>query len=331
MKPRRILFPICTVLALSAHSLFSAEKSNKQENFGLKVAVYVSSSSSIKFKGATHLAFGAKDLEVVSDCTSSRLMYRESPKKPFEISPLALKKHHSLVYNPADQLYYLNDTDHHRIIAFKSLSSNKISAQTKKIAGVALRRPHDIVLDPETGWIYAINPNSGHVFRFKAIGKDESVLKVPVQGYSRALTFVNGKLYVINSAKGRIVEIVDWKKKEFKIYDSFDPTNRTGPAGSWKKTGLVLNDIDFFDGYWYATSFFAKSYAGNTDSDEHKFIRFKNLDDLVSGKWTDLSSLIPKGITPYYLTTKDEKLYLAIFNAEAPGKSDSILQFTPVK
>ena len=94
MKPGRILFLICTVLALSSHSLFSAEKSNKQENFGLKVAVYVSSSSSTKFMGATHLAFGAKDLEVVSDCTSSRLMYRESPKKPFEISPLALKKHH---------------------------------------------------------------------------------------------------------------------------------------------------------------------------------------------------------------------------------------------
>ena len=325
MKLRKILFLIGSVLALSSPSVFSNEKSNDQKTFGLKVAVYVSSSPATKFQGATHLAFGAKDLEIVSDCFGSRLMYRERSKEPFKVSPLALKKHHSLVYHPADQLYYLNDTDHHRIIAFKSPARNKISAQTKKIAGLALDRPHDVVLDPETGWIYTINPNSGHVFRFKAIGKGESVLKVPVQGYSRALTFVNGKLYVINSAKGRVVEVVDWEKKEFKIYDSFDPTKRTGPAGSWKKTGLVLNDLDFFDGYFYATSYFTKSYARGTDPDEHKFIRFKKLEDLVSGDWTDLSHLVPKGMTPYYLTTKDKKLYLAIFNHESPGSGDSIL------
>ena len=154
------------------------------------------------------------------------------------------------------------------------------------------------------------------------------MLKVPVQGYSRALTFVNGKLYVINSAKGRVVEVVDWEKKEFKIYDSFDPTKRTGPAGSWKQTGLVLNDLDFFDGYFYATSYFTKSYARGTDPDEHKFIRFKKLEDLVSGDWTDLSDLVPKGMTPYYLTIKGKKLYLAIFNHESPGSGDSILQFS---
>ena len=179
------------------------------------------------------------------------------------------------------------------------------------------------------GWIYAINPNSGHVFRFKAIGKNESAISVPLKGYARALTFVNGKLYVIASAKGRIVEIVDWETKKFKIYDSFDPTKRSGPAGSWTKTGLVLNDLEFFDGFWYATSFFTKSYARGTDPDEHKFIRFKKLEDLVSGNWTDISSLVPNGMVPYYLTAKGGKLYLAIFNAGSPGSGDSILQFSP--
>ena len=66
----------------------------------------------------------------------------------------------------------------------------------------------DIAIPP-SGWIYAINPNSGHVLRFTAIGKNESAISVPVQGYARALTFVNGKLFVIGSAKGRIVEVVD--------------------------------------------------------------------------------------------------------------------------
>ena len=50
---------------------------------------------------------------------------------------------------------------------------------------------------------------------------------------------------------------------------------------------------------------------------------------ICKGKWTDLSALVPSGITPYYLTVNKGKLYLAIFNHGAPGKGDSILQFTP--
>ena len=323
------LFLLFTVMTISTQYLFSGEGSNNQVDLGLKVTTYASNTDSTKFKWPTHIAFGPGKLEIVSDFKNSRFMSRKSPKKPFKISPQLVSGQHSLVYNSADQLYYANDTGNHRIIAFASLSKKKIRAQTNKIAGVPLKRPHDIVLDSATGWIYAINSNSGHVFRFTAIGKNESVIKVPVQGYARALTFVNGKLYVIGSAKGRIVEILDWKTKKFKIYDSFDPTSRTGVAGSWKKTGLVLNDAEFFDGFWYATSYFTKSYAGKTDADEHKFIRFKKLEDLVTGNWTDLSSLIPKGMNPYYLSTKGGNLYLAIFNHETPGNGDSILQFTP--
>jgi hypothetical protein len=322
------IFYIFIVVATSAHFLFSDDKLEEKASLGLKVISYATSSASIKFKTSTHIAFGPDEQEIISDLKNNRFLYRKSPDVPFQISPVSLKGQHSLVYNPADQLYYANDTDNHRIISFANLSRGTITAQTKNIAGIPLKRPHDIVLDPATGWIYAINPNSGHVFRFTAIGKNESVISVPVQGYARALTFVNGKLYVIGSAKGRIVEIQDWNTKKFKIYDSFDPTGGSGPAGSWTKTGLVINDAEFFDGYWYVTSFFTKKYAGKTDPNENKFIRFKKLGDLVSGNWTDLSSLVPNGMVPYYLTAKESKLYLAIFNAGSPGSGDSILQFT---
>lgn len=237
------------IIALSTDIIFSGEEPKNQVVSSLKVTIYASGSDSIKLKGPTHIAFGPGNQEIVSDLNNNRFLFRKSHNDPFQISPVSVKGQHSLVYNPADRLYYANDTENHRIISFSSLSDKTITAQTKKIAGVALKRPHDIVLDPATGWIYAINPNSGHVFRFTAIGKNESVISVPVQGYARALTFVNGKLYVIGSAKGRIVEIVDWDTKKFKIYDSFDPTKRSGPAGSWTKTGLVLNDLEFFDGF----------------------------------------------------------------------------------
>ena len=221
----------------------------------------------------------------------------------------------------------MNDTENHRIVAFADLSRDTIVAETKRIAGIDLQRPHDIVIDAVNNWIYAINPNSGHVFRFSAIGENESVVKVPVQGYARALTFAKGKVYVVASSKGRVVEIVDWETEAFEIYDSFDPSQRQGPAGSWAKTGLVLNDIEFFEGYWYATSYFTEAYAGGHNFDKNKFIRFRELDDFVKGNWTDLSHLIPSGLTPYYLTAKKDSLYLAIFSHKVPGDGDAILRF----
>ena len=297
----------------------------------LEVKNYAPGSDPVRFNGCTHLAFGPGSQEIVTDLGNNRFVFRESPDVPFQVSPLSVLGQHSVVYNPADKLYYANDTDNHRIISFADLSSGTITAQTKTIAGVTLQRPHDIVLDPATGWIYAINPKSGHVFRFTAIGENESAISVPLQGYARALTLNDGRLYAIGSAKGRIVEIVDWEKPTFKIYDSFDPTGKSGPAGSWTKTGLVLNDAEFFNGFWYATSYFTESYAGGSDSDENKFIRFKTLDDLVTGKWTDLSGLVPSGVTPYYLTVKGGSLYLAIFKHGSSESGDSVLQFTPMQ
>ena len=310
-------------------SLFGLVKEpNSKLGFGLKVSTYHSVNKEIKFGGFTHIAFGPGGSEIITACTTHRFLYRNSPKESFSVSPMSVKRHHSVVYNPADKLYYANDTDNHRIIAFSDPSKNEITAETKEIWGIKLQRPHDIVIDPETGWIYALNPNSGHIFRFTAIGENESVIKAPTQGYARALTFANGKLYAIGSSKGRIVEVVDWEKPTFKIYDSFDPTGRQGAAGSWKITGLVLNDAEFFNGNWYTTSYFTKSCAKGTDFNENKFIRFKNLDDLVSGDWTDLSSLVPSGLTPYFMTVNNNKLYFATFNHEATGKGDSILEFS---
>ena len=303
---------------------------SSSSGFGLEVTTYAPGSDDlVRFKGSTHIAFGPGSQEVVTDLDNNRFVFRESPAAPFKVSPLSVLGQHSLVYNPADKLYYANDTDNHRIISFADLSSQTITAQTKAIANVTLKRPHDIVLDPATGWIYAINPNSGHVFRFTAIGENESAISVPLQGYARALTFANGRLYAIGSSKGRIVEILDWEKPTFKIYDSFDPTGKSGSAGSWTKTGLVLNDAEFFNGLWYATSYFTESHADGSDFDENKFIRFKTLDDLVTGNWTDLSSLVPSGVTPYYLTVKEDNLYLAIFKHGSSESGDSVLQFTP--
>lgn len=294
----------------------------------LHVSEFAPGTDAVRFKFPTHIAFGPGDLQIVTDLKNSRFVFRKGEDESFQVSPLPLNQPHSVVYNPFDELYYANDTDHHRIIAFADLESASITAQTKQIAGVPLKRPHDIVLDPETGWLYAINPYSGQVFRFSAIGENETVLSVPAEGYARSLSFVNGRLYVIGSARGRVIEISNWDRGTFKIHDSFDPTGKKGPAGSWEHTGLVLNDLDYYSGYWYATSYFTAAYAAGTDPDPNKFIRFKTFDDLSRGDWTDLSERLPKGLTPYYLTVHEDQLYLAVFNHSNPGAGDSILRIS---
>jgi len=320
------------IVCFSALNSVDAAPDAKQpepSDLGLGVSEYAPCGSDpITFNWPTHIAFGPEGQEIVSDLKNNRFLYRDGSGDLLKVSPIAVRGQHSVVYNPVDSLYYANDTANHRLIAFADLSSATITAQTHKILGVPLKRPHDIVIDPATGWIYALNPNSGHVFRFSGIGKNESVLSLGkhLGGYSRSLTFANGRLYVIGSAAGRIVEVLDWDKAQVKVYKSFKKI-RGAPAGSWTKTGLVLNDAEFFNGFWYATSYFTKSYAGGTDFDENKFIRFKTLDDLVTGNWTDLSSLVPGGMTPYYLTVKGKDLYLAVFNHESPGSGDSILRF----
>ncbi|MFK7788469.1 MAG: hypothetical protein AB8C95_03105, partial [Phycisphaeraceae bacterium] len=202
----------------------NGEQLDSSEPLGLDVETYAPGNDAVRFKFSTHIAFGPGEQEIVTDLRNHRLLYRDSPADPFKISPIVMRGPHSVVYNPADKLYYANDTDNHRIIAFADLGSETIAAETKRIAGITLKRPHDIVIDPKTGWIYAINPYSGHVFRFSAIGENESAVKAPVAGYARALTFANGKLYAIGSAKGRIVEIADWDAPTFKTYDSLDTT-----------------------------------------------------------------------------------------------------------
>lgn len=306
---------------------------SEPSKWGLAVSEYApGGSDQISFKWATHIAFGPKGQEVVTDLKNNRFLYRDGPGDPLKVSPIPVRGQHSVVYNPADKLYYANDTGSNRLISFSDLSSARIAAQTNKIMGVSLKRPHDIVIDPATAWIYALNPNSGHVFRFSAIGKNESVLSLGkhLGGYSRSLTFANGRLYVIGSAAGRIVEVLDWDKAQVKVYQSFGK-KRGAAAGSWTKTGLVLNDAEFFNGFWYASSYFTASYAGGTNPDENKFIRFKTLEDFVSGKWEDLSSLVADGMTPYYMTVRDERLHLAIFEHSKAGGGDAILRFTPLK
>lgn len=278
------------------------------------------------FPGCTHIGFDG-ETEIVT--AGDRLFYRTDSQSPFRESALkGLKDAHSVVFNPHERLFYATDTGNHRLVTFRDPASPQVQNRLTSLADTRLQRPHDIVFDQSTGWMYSLNPESSRVFRFKAAGgKADSLALSKHLGYSRALTVVSGRLYVIGSSAGAVVEVVDFGKQQYKIHNSFEK-KKDAPAGSWKSTGLVLNDVDFFNGHWYATSYFCPTYAGSHNCDENKFIRFRSWRDLKEGTWDDLSQFLPSMVVPYYLTPREESLFIAVFNHEHPGTFDKVYRLT---
>ncbi|QDS90666.1 hypothetical protein EC9_48800 [Rosistilla ulvae] len=291
---------------------------------GVSIKRYVPQSGSLP--ACTHIARRG-ETEIVT--SGDRLFFRADRQSPLSRSPIdVLVDAHSVVFNPFEKLFYATDTGNHRLITFADPASAAWDTFATSLAGIKLQRPHDIVLDDATGWMYSLNPNSSEVFRFKGSGGDVAVLDLSKQlGYSRALTIAGGTLYVIGSSHGVVVEVSDFEKQAFQIHTSFGK-KKNAVAGSWQATGLVLNDVDYYQGRWYATSYFCPAYAGGEDCDENKFIRFKTWGDLKTGKWEDLSSLLPSKVVPYFLTPHADGLDIAMFSHEARGTADCVYRLT---
>ena len=313
---------IICILFISVE-LSSAAGTWHAEGHGFNVDEYAPGDQAITLKTCTQLAF-ENGYEIISDLGNSRFLYRRGEGDLWQVSPIPVKMQHSLLFNPADKRYYANDTANQRMIAFRDLAEAAVDAEATEMAGVKLRRPHDVVRDPATGWLYMINPNEPVVVRFRALGVDEKALSLDKElNYSRGLTFAKGRLYVIGSSVSKVIEITDFDKGAFRVYTGHGK-KAEGPAGNWLRTGLVPNDAEWFDGWWYLTSFFtpAAPYSEpGDDFDTNKFIRFRDWAAFESGNWEDLSDLVPSGTIPYYLTAHDEALYLAIFSDAEGGNA----------
>lgn len=322
MKVTRMLFAIVSLLCPVGAVVGGAE----DEGLSSRIQIKEYAPKIDSFPACTHIAFSGRT-EIVT--AGDRLFFRTDSQSPFRESAIkGLKDAHSVVFNPHDRLFYATDTGNHRLITFRDPASSQVQNRLTSLADTRLKRPHDIVFDHSTGWLYSLNPDNSQVFRFKAAGETADVLDLsgPL-GYSRALTIVDGRLYVIGSSVGAVVEVIDFGKQQYRIHNSFEK-KKDAVAGSWKSTGLVLNDVDFFQGHWYATSYFCPTYAGRNDYDENKFIRFETWPDLKEGRWDDLSEFLPSKVVPYYLTPGEGALFIAVFNHEEAGTFDKVYQLT---
>jgi len=262
----------------------------------------------------THIYFTANEV-IITDLSDNTFLYRQFGEDEWQRSVVDVKGPHSIAYQPEQGLYYVNDTENNRMIAFPSLDSPEIAVEKTTMAGVDLHRIHDVIYDEMTGWIYALNPYDPAVFRFKELdGEIEKLDFSDELEYTRAITVVDSTLYLIGSSRGKIIEIVDWDERQYKVYQSYDH-KRQAPAGSWTHTGLIPNDAEFFNGKWYVSSYFTNQYVPEPtpDTDNLKLISFDTWDDFEAGNWEDLSEQLPTAFVPYFFTVHNDQLYLAGF------------------
>ncbi len=312
-------FLLCFLCPLICFTSFSAASELQVERY------YPVREDISVFRWCTGIFF-LENSEWVVSLKNSRLFRRQQGQRSFSGMRLGLNQPHSIAYNSVDSLYYVVDTDNNRVIYGPDLNDAAGISVVDTLAGIPLTRPHDVLVDPETDWVYVLNPAPVRLFRFKRTGEREEVLDLSATLiYARSLSLVNGIVYVVGSSTGKIVKVNDFSRNAFTVYQSHGK-KEIEASGNWQTTGLVGNDLERYNGYWYLTSYFHPESCTLPvcDDNKNKFIRFSSWEDFEQGRWQDLSGLLPDGLVPYFLTLHAGALYIAVYNHSVPGQGDAI-------
>ncbi len=283
--------------------------------YTIKIREFAPASTALVLDLPTHIAF-ANGLEIISEVTNDCFSYRTEDGDPEWVeSPVVVNGPHALVFRTDQELFYAVDTENNQVVSFPKIDE-PVMDSTDTIAGVELERPHDIMWNPGTGFLYVLNSTEPVLVRFSAFGVDEGVLDLSLwgEGYSRGLSLVGDRLFVAASKAGLILEIIDFETNEVLVHPTYGKV-ASAVAGSWETTGFIPNDIVYYDGYWYLSNFFHPWYAAGTDYNKYKLVRFRSWSDLETGRWEELSQLLPDGQIPYFFTVFRNDLYVAAFDA----------------
>ncbi|MDR3511187.1 MAG: hypothetical protein P4L73_06115 [Caulobacteraceae bacterium] len=245
-------------------------------------------------------------------------------------SPISLSGAHALTRLP-DGRWLILDTEKHRLIQVDDLAGAGMVVRTE-LAGIKLKRPHNVVVDPLTGYVYVI-AGDRRLFRFKTLeGPAEAWTFKPAElGYARSVSWFDGHIHIIHSSRGEVLRIDDFDRRRYTRFSSPRPRALRGAtslqvpeshidfdAGSLASTGLVLNDVQKSGGWYYGSNDFLVGWAMGQDTRPARLIRWKTWSDFQNGEWQDLSGLIPQSydpldpLVPYYITIRDGILYTPI-------------------
>jgi len=298
----------------------------------------------------THIFFDTEnDVEVISDFKNNRLLYRELARendrnawRPSNME--SLRGPHALTYHPDSKRYFAVDTESHQVISFSELAGADSDIQRySEIGGYSLgKRPHDIAYNAVDGHIYVLL-NLG-VIRFLPRGhKLENISFLPRAkinkeiknkypdkkfsvGYMRAITIVDGVLYLVNSTLGNVIQMDDFADPDtWQVHVNKDRPAKYAEAGSYDEDGLILNDVDYYKGYWYASNYYPSdthNYLGSQSNIKNKVIRWKSWEDFYNSKWEDISGIAHPESIPYYFSKYENRFFISMFhigNVEGEG------------
>lgn len=225
-------------------------------------------------------------------------------------------------------------------------STEKSTSCQVKSTGYCIRNPHDILYNTADDYFYYIDSEIGrnargdYLVRFKSF-KDlrtqsdsfqyidltqklaqlykngESVNLTTQKSYSRSLALIKGKIHITHTSYGDVIVVNDFLKGELTLHHFGDNTHPV-PLGSFAKNGLVLNEVEYFNGYYYGTNY----YDGTNEP--FRFVRWKTWQEFNRENIEDLSYFLKKNTLPYYLTVINDSMYLVGL------KENRIYLFTPL-
>lgn len=277
--------------------------------------------------------------QIVSDFANSRFIYRSiAGKDVWKSSNMpSLARPHALTYSPEAERYFAVDTDNHQLISFSSFDAT-VKDDVQRFSQVGEtpigRRPHDIAYNNVDKHIYVvlnngvlqIEANKGGIVNSAFLSESTIASNIRKNqpdihfnvGYVRSISIVDGALYLSNSTQGNVIQIDDFYNPSTWIaHINKNQPRKYAEKGSFDKDGLIINDIEYFEGYWYASNYYAgnvNNYLSEAAVSKNKLIRWKSLADFENSKWEDLSSLVhPESVT-YNFTRGKNALYLSMFH-----------------
>ncbi len=290
--------------------------------------------------------------EIITDLEAHTFYYRSAGSTDdwCECHPsitAELNRPHTLTY--AGGYYYATDTNGNRIIMFDDLEDPTTPESytfrydydndgDKDVC----RNPHDVIYNPNDGYIYMINAPRSYVgpvvlWRFREGFRDPQPLDLtqvaPGKMYPRSLTIVNGTVYVNSTHSRHVIEVKNFKKGKFILHSTVVDDYAIKP-----------HNTAYYRGYWYSvnqrsglTGMFGHTGGKITawqDWNEHG-----NIDI-----WYDLSCRYEEEIEshepypegkpysytyPYNMTVYNGYLYITAYdrwNSEEDGKYDRIFR-----
>ncbi len=290
----------------------------------------------------THVFYDTlNNVEILSDFSNNRFVYRSlsADKDPttWQQSEMAsLRQPHAITYHPSSKKYFAVDTGNHQIIAFDSIADNDEGLKRyTELSGHSLgKRPHDIAYNTVDDHIYVVlahgiirfRPSDAGIGDVHYVSRDtitNAIRKKTANpdfsiGYMRALSVVNGVIYLVNTTQGNIVEMEDFTDSStWSARINQDQSMKYSESGSFEKDGLILNDIEYFNGYWYASNYYPSAqnrYIGSENNMTNKVMRWESWEDFERSNWEDLSHLIHPESIPYFFSTYDDRLFISMFH-----------------